>query len=46
MKYNYHRLIQNAYSARDRVGSDWGKRYWTKVIYQLTKNMREQETVH
>jgi len=46
MKYNYHRLIQNALSARDRAESDWGKKYWSTVIAQLTKNMREQETVH
>lgn len=46
MKYNYHRLIQNAYSAHDRAESDWGKKYWSRVIDQLVKNMREQETVH
>ena len=43
--YDYHRLIQNAYYAR-RAESDWGKKYWSTVIAQLTKNMREQETVH
>ena len=43
--YDYHRLIQNAHYAHTRAGSDWGKKYWSKVIDQLTKKMREQETV-
>jgi len=46
MKYDYDRLIQNAFNAHARAKSDWGKKYWGGVIDQLVKNMREQVQIH
>lgn len=46
MKYDYHRLINNAYVAQRRSGTKWGKTYWKGVIVALTKKLHESETVH
>lgn len=46
MKYDYHRLIASAMKALNRSKSEWGKEYWSGVLDQLVKNMREQESIH
>lgn len=44
--HDYHRLIAAAMIAQQRGKSDWCKKYWGRVVDQLVKNMREQDTVH
>lgn len=40
---NYNRLIANAIKAQQRCKSEWGEKYWGRVIYQLTRNERLQK---
>lgn len=44
--YDYHRLIANANDALARSQTEWAKNYWSGVVKELVKKMREQETVH
>ena len=46
MKYDYHRLINNAVAAQERSATEWGKTYWKGVVVALTKKLHEDEVVH
>ena len=46
MKYDYHRLINNAVAAQERSVTEWGKTYWKGVVVALTKKLHEDEVVH
>jgi len=42
MEYDYKRLITNAYFAKKRCKSEWGQKYWARVMTELVDNMQKQ----
>lgn len=43
MQYDYKRLILNAYFAKQRAKSEWGQKYWARVMTELVDNMQKQD---